>query len=56
MEISLPSIKGDLFVTFDHVKLMSFLMNCGECHIPVFLCASFRNFHLVEATRILLVS
>ena len=50
MEITLPILDGDFFVTFDHVKLMSFHMNCGECLISVFfrLCASFRNFHLVE--------
>ena len=57
-KISLPSLEGDLFVTFDHVKLMRFHMNCGECHISVF-SGSVRlseTFIWSKYTRMLLVS
>ena len=44
------SFEIDLFVTFDHVQLMRFLIDCGKYLISVFfrLCASSRKFHLVE--------
>ena len=29
-ETNFPSLEGDLFVTFDHVELMSFLFDCGK--------------------------
>ena len=35
-EISFPSIEGDLFVTFDHVELMSFLIGSGKNLISIF--------------------
>ena len=35
-ETSFPSLEGDLFVTFDHVELMSFLLDCGKYLIYVF--------------------
>ena len=31
MEIKVPSLGGDLFVTFDTLELMSFLGDCGKC-------------------------
>ena len=48
-EISFPSLEGDFFVTFEHMKLTRFLIGCGNYLISVFLLfASFRNFHLVK--------
>ena len=49
-ETSFPTLEGDLFDTFDPVELMSFPNDCGKYAFSVFLrlCASFRNFHLVE--------
>ena len=36
-------------MTFDHMELMSFLLDCGIYLISVFrLRVSFRNFHLVK--------
>ena len=45
-EISCLNLEGGLFVTFDHVELMIFLFVCEK--ISFRLCASFRNFYLVE--------
>ena len=37
MEISFSSLEFDLFVTFDYVELMSFLIDSGKYLISVFL-------------------
>ena len=48
-EKGLSNLEGDFFVTFDHMKLTRFFIECGNYLISVFrLCASFRNFHLVK--------
>ena len=35
-EISFPSFEGDLFITFDHVELMRFFIDCGKYVISIF--------------------
>ena len=48
-EIGFPSLRGDFFVSFDHMDLTRFLLDCRKYLISVFPpCASFRNFHLVK--------
>ena len=48
-EGNIPSLEGDLFVTFDRVEVMSFLIDSGKYLNSVFwFCASFQNFHSVE--------
>ena len=36
-EISSPSLEGDFFVTFDHMKLTRCLIDCGKSLFSVFL-------------------
>ena len=46
----LPSLEGDLFVTFDTVELMSFLNDCGKYLFQTFRLSAFffRNFLLFK--------
>ena len=45
-EVSFPNFEGDLFVSFDHVELMSFVIDCGKYVISVFsaLCVFPKHF------------